>query len=268
MNRTFPTIGSLATAALLSLAGGCTLMESNRVYFSGEEWDPDPADPFEIENRYIYDVNQAFDQVFFEPTARAYVTAAPEPVQSCVSNFFSNLGEPVRVVSHALVLNNEAAGQSLFRFALNTTAGGLGCFDSAGEAGVHVREGDLGLVARGLTGDDDQLYIVMPLLGPSSPVDAAGGLVGNAYLHPFNFPYGEGGDGEVHRSHLSRVNPYGLRERSVRDKAFMVQGVNVRAELLDATDLVGEIAIDEYSFVRDAYKEIRAAEAEELRQAD
>lgn len=262
---------ALVAAAALA-ASGCTMLESGRAAMDGEELDLHPNDPFEIENRFVYNVNSAIDRTVLEPAARAYVATAPEPVQSCVSNFFSNLGEPVNAVSHALAFNRESASQSVSRFLMNTVVGAAGCVDVADEAGLEEREADLGLAVRSW-GDtdyenDSSLYLVVPILGPTTPVDGAGSFVGRSYVHPFNFPYGKREDGEETRSEFARLNPYGMRERSERNIADGLDGFHTRVELLDATDLVREVALDEYSFVRDAYLEQRAGGAGDLRDED
>ena len=266
--RTIIQLTSLLAVA--ALASGCTFLGSTQAYVEGEPWDPYPNDPFEEENRYVYNFNSAIDQVFVEPTARAYTEATPEPVQGCVSNFFSNLREPLNAVSHLLAFNRESASQSVSRFLMNTVVGGAGCIDTAKEAGLEESPADLGLTVRswGDTEKEQSVYFVLPFFGPSTVVDGGGSYVGRGHTHPFNFPYGKREDGEETRSSLAKYNPYGIRKTGGRYAAHGLDGFNTRAELLDVTDLVKEIALDEYSFVRDAYLEQRMAAAEELRQAD
>ena len=247
------------------------MLEAGRTFAQDEEWDPDPNDPFEIENRFIHGVNDTIDRIALEPTARAYVAVVPVPAQNCVSNFFSNLGEPINAVSHAMALNHESAGLSVSRFVMNTFMGGVGCFDVAKEAGVEEREADIGLAIRSW-GDpdpenDQSVYLVLPLLGPSTPADGSGFYAGT-FLNPMDYPYGDKEYGNETRSEFAKRNPYGIRDRGARNAATAANVVVIRAELLDATDLVREVALDEYSFIRDAYLEQRAANARELKQAD
>ena len=50
-------------------------------------------DPLEPMNRAIFGFNEVVDQNVFKPIAKGYKYVTPDPVETGVSNFFSNLGE-------------------------------------------------------------------------------------------------------------------------------------------------------------------------------
>src|SRR5690606_27911224 len=90
---------------------------------------PVAHDPWEPFNRRMHRVNNAIDRSVALPLARAYVRAVPRPVRLGVSNFFSNLGQPVSAVNALLQGKPKQAGQALGRFVLNSTPGLGGIVD-------------------------------------------------------------------------------------------------------------------------------------------
>jgi phospholipid-binding lipoprotein MlaA len=105
----------------------------------------------------------------------------------------------------------------------------FGCFDAAKRMGLEWRGEDFGLtLARWGLGTGP--FLMLPVLGPSDVRDAIG-LVPDTYLNPVNY-----------------VRPVRVR--------YILTGVNLidtRAELLDATRLIDQAALDRYQFTRDAY---------------
>ena len=55
-------------------------------------------DPIEPINRAVLNFNFFIDDVAIRPIVKTYRFIAPEPVEKGVSNFFSNLKEPIRSV--------------------------------------------------------------------------------------------------------------------------------------------------------------------------
>ena len=255
----------VGTATLIT---GCSTVEAVKSGLQGEKPTTDPQDPFEAENRLIYEINHAVDYVFLQPVARTYSDHTPQPVQSCIANIFSNLLEPVRFVAHVITLDDDGAITSGSRFATNTLVGGLGCVDSAQSLGIEKDDTDLGLAARYWLGGENSPYIVIPLAGPSTLIDGAGSLVANQRLDPIRYPHPYKQDGEEHRSFWSKYNPYGINDPGARQAVYGVRVLDTRAQLLDTTDFIDTAAIDPYLFVRDAYLEQRAAKAEQLKQGD
>ena len=60
--------------------------------YATEEDDADPWRPF---NEKMHNFNEFFDRNLLKPVAIGYRKITPKPVRKGVTNFFSNLGEPV-----------------------------------------------------------------------------------------------------------------------------------------------------------------------------
>src|SRR5436305_259005 len=110
-----------------------------------------------------------------EPVTAAYQKVVPEPVQTGVGDFFTNLREPVTAVSSGLQGDFQNAGTSVGRFAINSTVGIVGIFDVATELGWVSRPEDIGttLCSYGFHAGP---YIVVPILGPTTAREAVGAL--------------------------------------------------------------------------------------------
>jgi phospholipid-binding lipoprotein MlaA len=97
-------------------------------------------------------------------------------------------------------------------------------------------EEDLGQTL-GRWGMDDGAFLVWPFFGPSSMRDSAGALV-DYYVDP-----------------VVRHRPKG-----VRDVMWATRAVSKRADLLDASRILEEAALDKYVFTRDAYLQRRRSQ--------
>ena len=60
-------------------------------------------DPIEPINRAVLNFNFFIDDVAIRPIVKTYKFIAPEPVEKGVSNFFSNLKEPIRTISFIFI---------------------------------------------------------------------------------------------------------------------------------------------------------------------
>lgn len=192
-----------------------------------------PADPWERMNRQVFDFNDRLDRALIKPVAQAYTSAVPRPVRSCVGNVFANLGEVTSITNALLQGRPTDVAIDTCRFVLNSTIGILGCFDVANSMGLERNKQDFGLTL-GKWGFQPGAYLVIPLLGPSTVRDALGEIPD--YL----------------TDPISYVTP--TRDRYLIDAGA---AVDKRAQLLDATKLVEEIALDKYVFTRDAYLQRR-----------
>jgi len=124
--------------------------------------------------------------------------------------------------------------ETLMRFTMNSIFGVGGLFDIATQAGIPKHRQDFGLTL-GRWGIPSGPYLVLPLFGPSSFRDSVGFAV--------DF----------------RFNPIHYMEWQPRTVLYGVQFVSVRSDLLGATSLLEQAALDKYSFVRDAYTQQRRA---------
>ena len=193
---------------------------------------PRTYDPWERYNRAMHVINNAVDRSIARPLARFYVAVAPRPVRLGVSNFFSNLGQPVTAVNALLQGRPEQAGQALGRFVLNTTLGIGGVFDPASDAQLDRPSEDFGQTL-GVWGWANSRYVELPLFGPRTVRDVIG-MVGDAPLSPLR---------QVEADKL-RIPLQGL------------QLVDVRTQLL-STDSLREGVVDDYALVRDAWLQRR-----------
>lgn len=187
-------------------------------------------DPLENWNRKVFKFNDTLDIYALKPVAKTYNYIAPRPVQTLVSNFFSNLGEFRNITSAGIQLKGQDALVSSGRLILNSTVGILGLIDVATPMGLDKRYSDFGL-AFARWGAPSGPYLVLPMLGPST-VRSGVGLVPDALTNPVTYHEPE------------------------RDR-WIVSGINIinsRAQLLDVEEL---ILGDRYTFIRDTYLQRR-----------
>lgn len=209
-------------------AGACVLLLTACATAPGGN----PRDPLESFNRGVYGFNDALDRALIKPVATTYRDVVPSPLRTGVTNFFANLQDAWSAVNNALQLKGEAAGNSLVRFGVNSVFGLAGVLDIASEMGIERHTRDFGHTL-GYWGVGPGPYLVLPLLGPSSvrdtvalPVDDQGNLISGADVPS-------------------------------RNAATALKLVNTRARLLQASDMLGQVALDPYTFTRDAYLQSR-----------
>tara|TARA_A100000171_G_C2130857_1_gene146616 strand:+ start:1662 stop:2465 length:804 start_codon:yes stop_codon:yes gene_type:complete len=211
---------------------------SNTESPQNEESESQDDDPLESFNRFMFAFNELFDGVILRPLALVYDTITPEPVQDIVGNFLDNLLEPVTFMNDLLQLKPEAAGQTLARFAMNSTLGVGGLFDVADEwADIKRHKEDFGQTM-GAAGVGSGPYLVLPFIGPSSFRDMIGKAV-DVITDPVD---------------------YALR-RSDRDTLIYVRkgvdAVHRRAKALPLTDSIDKTATDKYIRIRTLYTQHR-----------
>lgn len=143
-------------------------------------------DPWEGFNRPSFAFNHAVDTYVLKPVASGYHWLLPETVRNSVGNFFDNLGEPVNCFNGILQLNPDKAFTAFWRFTLNSTFGLAGFRDFAGEqARLRYRHNTFGETL-GTYRISSGPYLVVPLLGPSSPRDTVGDVV-DLFIDPFSY---------------------------------------------------------------------------------
>lgn len=194
--------------------------------------DRKPGDPFEPVNRVIFKANDAIDTHIAVPIAKGYEKVTPEPIRTAISNFFSNLGDLGNAANNLLQLNITDATEDVMRFTMNSVFGIGGLLDFATPAGLPKHNQDFGLTL-GHWGVPAGPYLVLPLFGPSSVRDGIGLAV------------------DV------RFNPLNYAEPALRNPLYVAQFVSKRSDLLGATDLLQQAALDKYTFVRDAFTQQR-----------
>jgi phospholipid-binding lipoprotein MlaA len=212
----------LALAALIGVLAGCAS--------TGER---DPRDPFEPLNRGIYRFNDTVDQAIARPVARGYVRAVPVEIRDRVRNFFGNIGDVFIGVNNFLQGKFEDGVSDWARVAFNSTVGLLGIHDIATDMGYEKHNEDFGQTF-GRWGARPGPYLVLPILGSSTVRDGIGTGI-DLYTDP-----------------LTEVRPYHLEYGLVG-----LRLTQTRADLLDASRILEEAALDKYIFQRDAYLQRR-----------
>ncbi len=193
-----------------------------------------PGDPLEPMNRTIYSFNDTVDRVIAVPIAKGYQKITPKPMRTAISNFFSNFGDLNNFANNMLQLRITDATSDLMRIVMNTVFGVGGLFDIATPAGLPKHQQDFGLtLAR--WGAPSGPYLVLPIFGPSSFRDGIGRGV------------------DVRFNLLNYIEP------AARNPLYVMQFISARSNMLGATDLLEQAALDKYSFVRDAYLQQRRA---------
>ncbi len=193
---------------------------------------PASYDPWEPLNRRVHAFNNVVDRAVAKPLAKAYVAAVPRPVRLGVGNFFNNLGQPVSALNALLQGKPKQAGQSIGRFAINSTLGLVGVFDPATRFNIPQRSEDFGQTL-GVWGWKKSRYVELPLFGPRTVRDVFG-LVGDAPLAPLQY----------------------IEEDKVRVFLQGLQLVDTRTQLM-ALDSLREGAADEYALFRDGWMQRR-----------
>lgn len=193
-----------------------------------------PGDPFEPMNRVVFKVNDTIDQTIAVPIAKGYQKITPHPLRTAISNFFSNLGDLNNFANELLQLKITDATQDLMRFAMNTTFGIGGLIDFATPARLPKHHQDFGLTL-GRWGIPSGPYLVLPIFGPSSFRDGVGLAVD------------------------TRFSPLIYVPTDAKKPLYALQFVSARSDMLGATNILEQAALDKYSFVRDAYTQQRRA---------
>jgi phospholipid-binding lipoprotein MlaA len=195
--------------------------------------DRDARDPLEPMNRAVYKFNDTFDEAIAKPVAGAYRDVLHVEIRNRVSNFFSNFQDIFIGVNNLLQGKLQDGVEDWARFAFNTTFGLLGIHDVASDMGLEKHNEDFGQTF-GRWGAGSGPYLILPFLGSSTVRDAVGTTV-DYYVAP-----------------LGEVRPINLR-----NSLYGVYLINTRAELLDASSLLEQAALDRYIFQRDAYLQRR-----------
>jgi len=216
-----------------ALALGVALAGCSSVPAAGSAPSP-PHDPWERWNRSVFAFNDALDEAVVAPVARGYRDVVPEIVRTWIGNFLGHVGDAWSALNHLLQGKPGDAVHMGLRFGMNTVFGFAGFIDVASSANLERRSEDFGQTL-GRWGLAPGPYLVLPLLGPSTLRDTAG-LVADAQASTEALLFSHASD---------------------RAGVTVLDVVHRRSTLLGATQLLGEVALDRYQFVRDAYLQRR-----------
>lgn len=199
-------------------------------------------DPLEGLNRGVYALNEGLDKAIIGPAARGYQAVLPRVVRKRVSNFSSNLSEPINFANELLQFDLDDAGVSLTRFFVNSTIGLGGLFDVASkDPELQYQREDFGQTLATYKVPAGP-YLVLPLLGPSTLRD----VVGRA--------------GDVVANPVRRVNFNGETEAILGVNAASV--LDIRAQQDGRLKTIRESA-DPYVNLRELYNQNRVSSIHE-----
>jgi phospholipid-binding lipoprotein MlaA len=192
-------------------------------------------DPWESWNRKVFAFNERLDETVLKPVATAYSEIVPAPIRTGVDNFFGNIGDAWSAVNLFLQGRFKAGVEQGMRFAVNSTLGLAGVLDIATEAGLEKNSQDFGKTL-GKWGMGTGAYIVWPLFGPSS--------VRDSLALPLDW----------------KASPAVVFDDG--SKKVLITSLNIintRANFLRAGEMLEGIALDKYTFYRDAYLQRRGS---------
>ncbi len=211
---------SFAALSLCAALAGCATTASS-------------VDPLEPYNRAMFTLNDKVDQALLQPVARGYRTVVPSLVRTGVTNFFSNLDDLWIGANNVLQGKLSDGLIDLERVTFNSTLGILGFVDVASSMDLPKHNEDFGQTL-GRWGLETGPYLVLPIFGPSDIRDGVGFSIDST--------------ADIVRN---------LANVPSRNTLYATRAVNARTNLLDASRVVEEAALDKYRFMRDAYLQRR-----------
>lgn len=212
----------LILTGILLLATGCATTQNSETV--GDN------DPLEPANRVVFNVTETLDKHLIKPIAESYVDVTPVPVRTSITNFFNNLGYLNVILNDFLQGKVEQGITDMLRFTYNSTFGIAGLFDVSTPIGMPHNNEDFGQTLA-TWGVDQGSYLY--LIAPSTTRDITD-QVPSTLLNPFFYMQG------IIFAPISALS-----------------AVNTRANLLEATKIRDEAALDPYSFTREAYLQQR-----------
>lgn len=215
-------VALLAAALLLQ---GCSSLRSRSA--------GDRLDPWENWNRKVFNFNEDLDKNVLKPVATGYSNVVPQPIRRGVDNFFNNFADGWSAINSMLQGKVTNGLHDLIRFSTNTVFGLGGVLDIASEFGLEHHYEDFGQTL-GAWGFKSGPYIVWPILGPSAVRESIALPLDLSATPSFVFNGG--------------ANKFGIGALEI---------VNKRANLLGASNVIDDIALDKYTFIRDAYLQRR-----------
>lgn len=221
-----PNITLIALLLACTMLSACATQQNNH-------------DPIEPVNRVTDKVNDNIDRVTLKPLAQGYTAAVPKPMRTAVSNFYDNATYMNTVLNDFLQGKGSQGIQDFIRFLINTTLGVGGLVDVATTMGLERHEEDFGQTL-GVWGMSQGAYIVYPLLGPNSARKTPDFISATATDPLFWASF--------------FVAPY------ITIPLATLKYVEKRAQLMDASDMRDELALDPYVFTREAYFQHREYE--------
>jgi phospholipid-binding lipoprotein MlaA len=196
----------------------------------------DERDPWEGFNRGVYSFNQTMDDVVFNPIGKVYNAVTPDVIDTGVTNFFGNLGQIPVIANDILQFKFGQAVNDSVRFLINSTLGLFGFFDILADSELQSSGEDFGQTLAHW-GMGSGPYVVLPFFGPATVRDAVG-FGADSFLSPI--------------AHLD--------SDTTRAGLLSLNYIDFKSDILTATDLLKDAALDEYNFTKNAYFEKRESQ--------
>ena len=191
-------------------------------------------------NRAVFAVNRGLDAAFLKPVAMAYRDMTPQFFQDRLNDALDNLRAPVILFNDVLQGELERAVATVIRFLINSSLGLLGLNDIATDMGIEGHDEDFGQTLA-VWGIPEGPYVVLPLFGPSNPLDAIG-MVVDFLIDPFNTWAG------------NTDRNYAVYSRSA------ARAVDLRATHLETLNELENFSLDFYASIRSLYRQRRINE--------
>lgn len=183
----------------------------------------------------MFSFNYQVDKYVIKPVAEGYRAVTTPFIRERISSVIDNLKEPVSAGNYLLQADPEASVKSLSRFVINSTLGLVGMFDVAEGWGLPKDKTTFNeTFAKWCIPQGP--FIVLPLLGPSTPRAATGMALDFVFDPVYWATY---------------------QDANVHDKASwgyaIAQGITVREAALDILDDLERNSVDFYATMRSAY---------------
>ena len=226
----------LGSAGLL---GGCATVPTDPAAKAQFVANNDPLEPM---NRRIFAFNEGADRIVIKPLAKGYGEILSQWERDCLRHFLDNLNEPIVFANDLLQDRLNDAFITIGRFVVNTTVGIAGFRDVAKKNRLPRQSGDFGQTLS-VWGFGEGPYLVIPLLGPSSPRDGIGLGVDIYVLDPYHY--------------LAQEYHY---PGAISISRTVLDGIDRRQRAIAPLDEMKHEAVDYYASFRSLYRQNRAAE--------
>ncbi len=195
----------------------------------------------EVYNRAMFNFNYRVDKYVLKPIAKGYKAITTQGIRNRVTNIFNNLEEPAYAINNLLQGQMKDTGLSLTRFAVNSTVGLLGMFDVASTWKIEKKKNSFDATMAKYCIPDGP-FIVMPILGPSTPRYLVGWGV-DAFADPLYWALFDKRDED-----WAIATIYG---------ATALKYINKRAENMELLDGLEQSSVDFYATIKSAFLQNR-----------
>lgn len=190
------------------------------------------SDPLQPVNRVGYSINDTLDNNLLKPVAEVYKDATPKLMRTGITNFFDNLNYLNVILNSFLQGKLDQGISDTLRFIYNSTFGLAGLVDVSTHIGMPAHNEDLGQTLA-VWGVGQGSYLYLPVAGPNT-MSTVPDMVVSTYLNPLTYVTG-----------------------AILFPLSALHVINRRANLLEATNIRDEAAVDPYIFTREAYLQRR-----------